>query len=452
VLPQLDSAQRSARGGAARATLRASSTASVDVSRRVRASVMTMADYGLLRDATADGALTAAGYPGQIPGYGPANDGPRPNARRAARSAAPPDDRGPYRPMLDQVTWLGTAGVVGQGTLAVDDALFLTAGLRGERNDGFTRASRFAALPSLGVAFVRQTPLGTAGARGTIKLRAAYGSGLRPARSAARVTTWRGTGALGADLLPESQRGVEAGVDLYVDGVGASTGVSTGAAAPALGLHVTRFDQRADNLLQQVAVTPRTRWRPPVTAADSLRRGPRPFDYAVENVGQVTNRGWEVAGDLRTGPLTVAATLALVDSRVRRLAPSYTGDLFAGARTLDVPRRTVGLNATWRRPGWSAALGAARASDWINYDGLALARAAAPGTSDPADFVGPKLRAYWRRYAGVTRLSASASRDVGRGLALVLTGDNLLDRQEGEPDNATVLPGRTVMAGVRARF
>jgi len=33
-----------------------------------------------------------------------------------------------------------------------------------------------------------------------------------------------------------------------------------------------------------------------------------------------------------------------------------------------------------------------------------------------------------------------------------VTGTNLLDRQQGEPDNATVLPGRTVTAGVRATF
>lgn len=453
VLAQLDSAQRSARGGAARATLRASSTATLDVAPRVRASLTGMADYGLLRDATADGAITAtySPAPGDAPNDASGNalnaNGPQPHAGRAARSAwptTPDDDRGPNRPMLDQVTWLSTTGLVGQATLALDDALFVTAGLRGERNDGFTRASRFAALPSLGVSWVRQQALGTAGARGTVKLRAAYGSGLRPARSAARATLWRGAGALGANLQPESQRGVEAGVDLYVDGAGPT--------APAFAVHATRFDQQAANLLQQVPVEPPGGWQPPITRADSMHRGAKPFGYAVENVGWITNRGWEFAGDLRAGPLTLAATLALVDSRVARLAAAYTGDLRAGDRTLEVPRRTLGVNAVWRRAGWSAALGAARASDWINYDRLALARDAAPGTASASDFVGARLRAYWRPYAGVTRLSASAARDVGRGLTLVLTGDNLLDRQQGEPDNATVLPGRTVTAGVRARF
>ena len=39
-----------------------------------------------------------------------------------------------------------------------------------------------------------------------------------------------------------------------------------------------------------------------------------------------------------------------------------------------------------------------------------------------------------------------------RGLSLVMTGDNLLGQQRGEPDNATVVPGRTITAGLKAKF
>jgi iron complex outermembrane receptor protein len=41
---------------------------------------------------------------------------------------------------------------------------------------------------------------------------------------------------------------------------------------------------------------------------------------------------------------------------------------------------------------------------------------------------------------------------VARRFTFVLLGDNLLDHQEGEPDNITVLAGRTVSLGIRARF
>ena len=68
------------------------------------------------------------------------------------------------------------------------------------------------------------------------------------------------------------------------------------------------------------------------------------------------------------------------------------------------------------------------------------------------DFVGLQLRGFWRQYSGVNRLRANATYDLRRALSLVISADNLLDHQTGEPDNVTVLPGRTVTGGLRARF
>jgi len=62
------------------------------------------------------------------------------------------------------------------------------------------------------------------------------------------------------------------------------------------------------------------------------------------------------------------------------------------------------------------------------------------------------LRSYWISYDGVTRLRVSLARDLPRGLGLRLTVDNLTNAQRGEPDNITVLPGRTVLAGLSARI
>ena len=43
-------------------------------------------------------------------------------------------------------------------------------------------------------------------------------------------------------------------------------------------------------------------------------------------------------------------------------------------------------------------------------------------------------------------------RKLNRSLTLLLAGDNLLGIQTGEPDNLTVMPGRTVSFGVKAAF
>jgi iron complex outermembrane receptor protein len=155
----------------------------------------------------------------------------------------------------------------------------------------------------------------------------------------------------------------------------------------------------------------------------------------------------------RDGPLELAAALTLVDSRVRALARSYSGDLRRGDRLLGVPARTASATASWTAARWSAALTAARASDWMNYDQLALANAYfsvnRPRRHDP---VGSRLRSYWRAYDGDTHLRITASRELRRGLGVVGIGDNLLGGQLGEPDNLTIRPGRTLMAGLRADF
>ena len=44
------------------------------------------------------------------------------------------------------------------------------------------------------------------------------------------------------------------------------------------------------------------------------------------------------------------------------------------------------------------------------------------------------------------------SPELGGTLTLLVTGENLLGGQLGEPDNATIRPGRTITAGLRAGF
>ena len=111
----------------------------------------------------------------------------------------------------------------------------------------------------------------------------------------------------------------------------------------------------------------------------------------------------------------------------------------------------------WWTAGWSSSRWAlhgalARASDWVNYDKLALARAIAADSTGLLVPVGPALRAYWRDYEGVTHLSLSATYALRPNTALMVAGDNLLNRQVGEPDNVTVVPGRTVNLGLRTAF
>jgi iron complex outermembrane receptor protein len=405
ILSATDSALRAARGGADRASIRASSVARIGASERVAATLTFAAEHSQLREETVADRLPV----------------------------------GLQRTTPAVVAWRNTTGLIVQTNVALHDALFATAGVRVERNAGFTRQSELATLPMLGASWVREI----AGA--TLKLRSAYGKGIRPPRTSGREAAWMSLQRATTTLAPEVQAGTEAGADLLFG---------------AIGVHVTRFDQRASGLIQSVAVAGRSPGNGGGPGSGGMSQtGPGAWrvTYELQNVGEIANHGWELQSSARFGPLALGSALSLVDSRVERVRAGYTGDLQPGDRMLEVPARTASVTASWIAPRWSTSWSFARATDWINYDRLSLASdvtAAGAMTTGrgPGDFVGVRLRDYWRRYDGVTRLRANATRDVAHGVSLLFSADNLLNQQRGEPDDVTVVPGRTVTVGLKARF
>ena len=380
-----DSALRAARGAATRGTLRLSSSARVGLGTRASTDITLIADQSVLRQATAQRA--------------PLREGERPNVAQ----------------------WRSTSGVSALASTTLLDRFFVSGGLRLESATGAGATT----LPMVGGAWAISR--GAA----TLKLRAAYGDGVRWPQTTPRHAFVAGTASAG--LTPERQSGVEGGFDLLV--------------GRALTLQVTRFDQTASGLIQWVSIP-----------GDSSGGGPGPggggagrrIGYEFQNVGEITNRGWEFSGSLARGRLSVIGTATLVDSRVRQLANGYTGDLEPGDRMLQVPARTMSLTAAWSASRWAGSVTAYRAEDWINYDRLALAQAFQADGGPSGDLVGSALRSYWLIYPGVTHLRATASWMFGPRLALTVRGDNLLNQQTGEPDNVTVLPGRTLSIALRA--
>ncbi len=175
--------------------------------------------------------------------------------------------------------------------------------------------------------------------------------------------------------------------------------------------------------------------------------------YLLQNVGMISNTGWEVETSAVLGPLTLDGTFATVDSRVRRLARGYQGDLQEGDRMLEVPAGTASLALSWTAPRWSASITTSKAWNWINYDHERLA-ATVPLPADAPGSVadGSLLRDSWREYDGVARVNAATSFAVRPGLSLLLGVENLFDGQRGEPDAFTVVPGRAFSVGLRADF
>lgn len=407
---QLDSALRASQGSGDRITLRASSVARIGAADGPQGTFTVGIEQSVLRQATS---VTT-----QVPG--PAGQ--------------------KYYTAVDGTaeTWNHNTGLLSQVSTSWDDAIFLTGGLRVERNDAFSGSNRYPLLPMIGIAVVRDV----GGAE--LKWRAAYGKGIRPPQTPARSASSgytnnggfqaSGSGGLNAILPaldPEVQSGYEGGAELYL--------------GKALSLQLTRFDQRVTGLIQNVSV-----------AIDTLvhnGRTERRVRYQLQNVGEITNTGWELQGTATHGPFSLNGALSSVDSRVRTLARGYLGDLRRGDRMLAVPARTMSTTATWNAGSWFVSAGATRAMDWINYDRLSLASwYLTQNANAMREPTGTRLRSYWRQYNGETHLRLAASRDLTRGVSLLVVGENLLGGQLGEPDNVTIRPGRTVTAGLRAAF
>ena len=388
----LDSALRAATGNAVRTTLRASSVGQFGDPARTAATVTLAAEHSFVHDRT----VTTSAFPNTGPGV-------RTNDRYAASESR------------------SNAGLIGQVSASFRESLFLTGGLRIERNTGLVGIGDIAALPMLGASVVRSMGIGT------LKIRGAFGRGIRPPQTSNRSGLLMG---IGGTPSPEQQTGIEAGADLFL--------------GKSVALHATRFDQRASGLIQPVSVYHVT--------SNTEVPGYRRLVYELQNVGEITNRGWELSGSVVEGPWSVGGTFSQVDSRVRKLASLYTGDLRPGDRMLEVPARTFGVNAGYANGRLSMSWRMSRASDWINYDRLSLLSAFGDEQNEPGNFVGSELRSYWRQYGGVTRLGGRVGLTVSRGMSFMIDGENLLDEQRGEPDNITVLPGRTLSAGLRLSF
>jgi iron complex outermembrane receptor protein len=387
----LDSALRAAAGNAVRTTLRASSVGQFGSTEGLASTVTLAAEHSFVHDETVMSSVS--------------------NSVVGLRSD--------YRYAVAESR--SNAGVIGQVSASFRESFFLSGGLRIERNTGLVGVGDIATLPMLGASVVRSFGIGT------LKLRGAFGKGIRPPQTSNRSGLLMGITGTPA---PEEQSGFETGIDVFI-GKNAA-------------LHATRFDQRASGLIQPVSVYN-------VNAKEGQPHYRR-LVYELQNVGEITNRGWELSGSVEEGPWSVGGTFSQVDSRVQKLASLYTGDLRPGDRMLEVPARTLGFNAGYEKGRVLVSWRVSRASDWINYDRLSLLSAFADEQNEASQFVGPELRSYWKEYEGVTRLGGRIGLAISHGMTFTLDGENLLDEQRGEPDNITVLPGRTLSAGLRVRF
>lgn len=301
---------------------------------------------------------------------------------------------------------ISNTGIFTQMKVDVARSVFLTAGIRGDRNSTFGEAFQIAWSPMLGLAATRDASFGT------LKVRGAFGKGIRPPPPSAKlaIATLKFRQVANADLQPETQSGFEGGVEWF--------------AGDRAMLSVTGYAQVAKGLIQQVILDRRT--------------------IQYQNVGQIANRGAEVEGQVRRGNVRANGTLSLTDSRVRALSRTYSGDLAVGDRVPEVPTSSGSLSLSWDVARTTFTMGGVYIGPWTGYDWSRYVGDEARESQGITD-----LRAYWREYQGLVRPYVSVGHILKRDVEWFGRIDNLTNVQRFERDNLQVTAGRTMTVGLR---
>jgi outer membrane receptor protein involved in Fe transport len=109
-------------------------------------------------------------------------------------------------------------------------------------------------------------------------------------------------------------------------------------------------------------------------------------EYQYVNLGQIINKGWEIATKTRLGPIDISANYSILDSRwgedtLRQNDPKYGGFFDKDVRRNDVPETTGNLSFSYSIPGYNSKGGSAvidfnyigkkKGRDWLlYYDGF----------------------------------------------------------------------------------
>ena len=218
------------------------------------------------------------------------------------------------------------SGYYAEMVLDYQDKLFLTLGERVESNEFFGKDYGTHYSPRLGFSYIFNV------GNIILKSRGAWGrGGINPPKAMQALPSESDYNInLGnPNLRPERQSGYEIGGDIYF--------------GDNFFMELTYFDQL---FLDGVANDPSI--DDPYTPKQ---------EYRYINLGQIINKGWEVAGKTRIGSIDINANFSIIDSRwgedsIRQNDPQYEGYFDKGVRRNDVPQSTGNISFAFSLPSY----------------------------------------------------------------------------------------------------
>ncbi|HJU65132.1 MAG TPA: TonB-dependent receptor, partial [Gemmatimonadaceae bacterium] len=311
----------------------------------------------------------------------------------------------------------GNKGAFAQIQVGLADALFVTAGVRADRNDNFGGDYGTAVAPRVGMSYTRTL------SNVTVKGRASYGVAIRPPlpfqKEASKVGLPFSEQLAAPDLGPEKQSGYDAGLELFF-----------GARAS---LQVSYYDQRVEDVISGLRLT---------------EPGVVPSLHRNANLGRIKNTGWELQGTASFGQISATATYSVFDSKALEVAPAALGDnigqYHAGDRLLLVPKSSGGLRLSYQGRRTGVTLSAAHVGSFRNYDYITYNEARF-GSAGPAQ----AARHYIVDYPSVTKWNVHVAQELTRHVSAFVRVDNIGNSYDTETDNLAAVRGRMTIAGAR---
>ncbi|MGI9041524.1 MAG: TonB-dependent receptor [Gemmatimonadales bacterium] len=320
---------------------------------------------------------------------------------------------GPSMSIFANRTITENTGYFAQAQVGFRDALFVTGGLRAERNTSFGDSLGTPVAPRLGLSYVHAVgPM-------RLKLRGSWGRAIRAPDPGIKEGGQIGIflNLPNPTLGPERQQGWDTGVDAIFGDRGSFS--------------VTYYDQTADGLIQQVQ---------DVTTDMVISQ--------YQNVGRVSNTGIEVEGAITLGALHVKGQYGYARARVDQLVPNYAGDLQLRDQVPNTPTHTAGVSLSARPfPSATVAAGLTYVGSWREYDYFALFSCF--GGTGPCQ---PTSRDYLVTYPGFAKFNVSVFRQIGPSLSGFASVDNLTNKKVAESSNIGPVWGRTTSIGLRFQY
>jgi len=312
-----------------------------------------------------------------------------------------------------------TKAFFGEAVWGFWDALFLTTGLRGEKNDSYGDDLGWYTMPRVGITYIKS--LGNI----TLKPRASWGKSTQavsPAYKMARTTTSGSYTYIfleNASLKPQNQSGYEVGIDAFY--------------SDYLSLGVTYYDQKITDLVQVITIAAET----------------NTYTYQYQNLSEAFNKGVELSAKMLFAPFTIDLTYTYVSSKYGTGFPksSSTPYLVDGGRVINVPSGSIFARLSYRIPALFS---------WCTKGGNITAEYVWRGSELAADYYSYYKTKYttgsypssisYKEFDPFSRFNLRGDYAVIKNITLYFDIANLLNDQDYKGGSYT-LKGRTISFG-----